>query len=207
MDRTELAKLLPGTESALLDAILKESAELSVPAGQTLLKPGSYVHAVPLVVQGMVRVSRVDQDKELLLYYIHPGEMCIMSFSACCNSSSSMIEAYTLEETTLLMMPSAALRGWIQEYPAFSYLVFGMFSLRYTDLIDTIDQLIFNRMDERLLKYLRERARMNNNQSLQLTHQQIATEMGTAREVISRILKKLESENKISLARTQITLL
>jgi len=204
MDIITLKKILPQVDNDLLQFIAKEALEMDVPADSTLLKTGNYVQSVPLVIKGLIRVSRNEDDKELLLYYIHPGEMCIMSFSACCSNSASMIEAATLEETKVLLIPAIKLREWITNYPSFNFYVYDMFNKRYLDLIDTINQLIFNRLDERLLNYLREKAVVSGNNHITITHQQIATDMGTAREVISRLLKKLERENKITTSRNQV---
>lgn len=207
MDIINLKKLIPQVDAELLQFIAKEAVEMDIPADTTLLKTGNYVQSVPLVVNGLIRVSRNEEDKELLLYYIHPGEMCIMSFSACCSNSTSLIEAITLEQTKILLIPSLKLREWITKYTSFNFFIYEMFNKRYLDLIDTINQLIFNHLDERLLNYLNEKSLLSNNKALSITHQQIATDMGTAREVISRLLKKLERENKILTGRNQITIL
>jgi CRP/FNR family transcriptional regulator len=207
MDLITLKKILPQVDTELLQFIANEAVEMDVPADSTLLKTGNYVQSVPLVVKGLIRVSRSEDDKELLLYYIHPGEMCIMSFSACCSNSASMIEATTLEETKVLLIPSAKLREWITHYPSFNFYVYEMFNKRYLDLIDTINQLIFNRLDERLFNYLKEKTLLLGNNHITITHQQIATDMGTAREVVSRLLKKLELENKILTSRNQVTVI
>ena len=207
MDLITLKKILPQVDTELLQFIASEAVEMDVPADSTLLKTGNYVQSVPLVVKGLIRVSRSEDDKELLLYYIHPGEMCIMSFSACCSNSASMIEATTLEETKVLLIPSVKLREWITHYPSFNFYVYEMFNKRYLDLIDTINQLIFNRLDERLFSYLKEKTLLSGNNHITITHQQIATDMGTAREVISRLLKKLELENKILTSRNQVTVI
>ena len=207
MDLITLKKLLPQVNTELLQFIATEAVEMDIPAETTLLKTGNYVRSIPLVVQGLVKVSRIEDDKELLLYYIHPGEMCIMSFSACCSNSASLIEATAPEETRLLLIPSDKLRQWITTYPEFNFYVYEMFNKRYLDLMDTINQLIFNRLDERILLYLKEKALHTGNKQLSVTHQQIANDMGTAREVISRLLKKLERENKILTGRNQVTVL
>ena len=207
MDLITLKKLLPQVNTELLQFIATEAVEMDIPAETTLLKTGNYVRSIPLVVKGLVKVSRIEDDKELLLYYIHPGEMCIMSFSACCSNTASLIEATTPEETRLLLIPSDKLRQWITTYPEFNFYVYEMFNKRYLDLMDTINQLIFNRLDERILLYLKEKALLTGNKQLSVTHQQIATDMGTVREVISRLLKKLERENKILTGRNQVTVL
>jgi len=207
MELIVLKKILPQVDSELLQFIAKEAIEMDVPADTILLKTGNYVQSVPLVIKGLIRVSRNDDDKELLLYYIHPGEMCIMSFSACCSSSASLIEASALEESKILLIPSVKLREWITNYPTFNFYVYEMFNKRYLDLIDTINQLIFNRLDERLYNYLKEKSALSGYSHIMITHQQIATDMGTAREVISRLLKKLELEKKISTSRNQVVIL
>ncbi len=207
MDLITLKKLLPQVNTELLQFIATEAVEMDIPAETTLLKTGNYVRSIPLVVQGLVKVSRIEDDKELLLYYIHPGEMCIMSFSACCSNSASLIEATAPEETRLLLIPSDKLRQWITTYPEFNFYVYEMFNKRYLDLMDTINQLIFNRLDERILLYLKEKVLHTGNKQLSVTHQQIANDMGTVREVISRLLKKLERENKILTGRNQVTVL
>lgn len=206
MDILKLKKLIPHVDNDLLQFIANEAKEIEVAADTNLLKTGNYVQAVPLVIHGLIKVSKVEQDKELLLYYIHPGEMCIMSFSACCSNSASMIEATTLEESTLLLVPSDKLRKWISHYPSFNFYIYDLFNKRYLDLIETINQLIFNKLDERLLIYLQDKARLANKKNISITHQQIAVDMGTAREVISRLLKKLEREKKIKTSRNQIML-
>jgi CRP/FNR family transcriptional regulator len=207
MELLTLKKILPQVDTELLQFIANEAVEMDFPNDSALLKTGNYVQSVPLVVKGLIRVSRNEDDKELLLYYIHPGEMCIMSFSACCSNSASLIEASTLEETKVLMIPSVKLREWITHYSSFNFYVYEMFNKRYLDLIDTINQLIFNRLDERLYSYLKGKASLSGNSHISITHQQIATDMGTAREVISRLLKKLELEKKIMTSRNQIIVL
>jgi CRP/FNR family transcriptional regulator, anaerobic regulatory protein len=204
MDLITLKKLIPQLDTELLQFIASEAVEMHVPADATLLKTGNYVQSAPLVVDGLIRVSRNENDKEILLYYIHPGEMCIMSFSACCSNSVSLIEAVTLEESSILLIPAIKLREWITRYSSFNFYVYDMFNRRYLDLIDTIDQLIFNRLDERIFSYLKEKSMLSGNNQINITHQQIATDMGTAREVISRLLKKLELENKIVTSRNQV---
>jgi CRP/FNR family transcriptional regulator len=207
MEFITLKKILPQVDIELLQFIAGETVEMVVPADSVLLKTGNYVQSVPLVIHGLIRVSRTEDNKELLLYYIHPGEMCIMSFSACCNNSTSLIEAVTLEETRILLIPSVKLREWITRYPSFNFYIYEMFNKRYLDLIDTINQLIFNRLDERLFNYLKEKSTLSGSKQINITHQQIATDMGTAREVISRLLKKLELEKKIMTSRNQVIIL
>jgi CRP/FNR family transcriptional regulator, anaerobic regulatory protein len=206
MDLTLLQKTVPLLDTGLIREIAQCTETIDVDSDTQLLDTGSYVHSVPLVISGLIRVSRREDDKELLLYYIHPGELCIMSFSACCNNSASMIIATTVEPTTLLLLPSIELRKWLQEYPSLNNFIYNQFNSRYLDLIDTINQLIFNRLDERLLHYLEEKAFQGKDSIIPITHQQIAYDLGTAREVVSRLMKKLEREGRIEQGRNQVKL-
>lgn len=204
MQETQTRTLLSSLDTELVNQILQQSTCLSFDSDIQLMDTGSYVKSVPLVLSGMVRVSRREEEKELLLYNIKPGELCIMSFTACCNQTSSMIIATTVEPTELLLLPSDSLRGWVKEFGSLNYFVFSQFNSRYIDLIDTINHLLYNRLDERLLAYLYEKAVRANFQALSLTHQQIANDLGTAREVISRLMKKLEKEGKILQGRNSV---
>jgi CRP/FNR family transcriptional regulator, anaerobic regulatory protein len=207
MDFHHLQKIVPSLDTELIREISAGSPPIEVGSDILLLDTGSYVHSVPLVVSGLIRVSRREEDKELLLYYIHPGELCIMSFSACCNNSASMIVATTVEPSTLLMLPAASLRNWIQQFPSLNNFIYNQFNSRYLDLIETINQLIFNHLDERLLHFLEEKAVQHKEGTIPITHQQIANDLGTAREVISRLMKKLEREGKIEQGRNQVKLI
>lgn len=202
-----LQQLLSSLNTDLVKEIQETIAPMQIPAETQLLEEGSFVHAVPLVIKGLIRVSRRDEDKELLLYYIHPGELCIMSFSACCNNSASAIVASTVENTELLLIPSATIRKWLAEHPSFNSYVYGLYHHRYADLIDTINQLIFYRLDERLMNYLLDLSREKKNTEVSITHQMIANDLGTAREVVSRLMKKLEKEGKIEQGRNLVRII
>jgi len=125
--------------------------------------------------------------------------LCLCFVSLCLKAAK--------KETKVLLIPAVKLREWITHYPSFNFYVYEMFNKRYLDLIDTINQLIFYRLDERLYNYLKEKTVLSGNSQVTITHQQIATDMGTAREVISRLLKKLELENKILTSRNQVKVL
>jgi len=207
MDIQSLRKMAASLDADLINEIAGKSEFMKLDSDIQLLDTGAYVQAVPFVMSGLIRVSRREQDKDMLLYYIHPGEVCIMSFSACCSNSVSMIVASTVEETSLLLLPSVELRRWLKEYPSLNNFIYSQYNTRYTDLMDTINQLIFNRLDERILHYLKEKTIILQDLSLSITHQQIANDLGTAREVVSRLMKKLERENKIVQGRNQVKLL
>jgi len=204
MEAWKLQKLLPSLETALIHEIVEKSSLIEAPGETPLVEAGSYIHSVPLVVNGTIRVSRREDDRELLLYYIYPGELCIMSFSACCSNSASMVIATTTETTELLLMPSLEVRKWLSEYPTLNTYIYQLFNNRYLDLIETINQLVFFNLDDRILSYLEEKSRQQKSNSISVTHQQIANDLGTAREVVSRLMKKLERDGLIEQGRNLV---
>lgn len=191
-----------------LRRLLAEQARLvSLAPDEVLLRNGSFVSAVPMVLHGLVKVLRYEADRELLLYYIRPGESCIMSFSAALQAQPSQVLATTETDTELLLLPAEKLPDWHRQYPRLQQYFIDLYSQRYQGLIATIDQLAFQKLDERLLHYLRQKGELSGQRRLNLTHQQIASDLGTTREVISRVLKKLEREGHLKLGRHEILLL
>jgi CRP/FNR family transcriptional regulator len=162
-----------------------------------ILKEGQFVKLVPLVLEGVIKVFTRQEDKELLLYYIESGESCIMSFNAGLKNSPSKVFAIAEENTVLLLLPIDKLNHWVKSFPILNELFYHLYDQRYTSLLDTINQLLYNRLDQRLYNYLLELSKQKNSKLLLIRHRQIATELGTAREVISRVMKKLEYEGKL----------
>lgn len=191
----------------LLQAIEQSGQYLEVPAGTTLVREGQFVKVVPLVLYGTVKVFTKAEDKELLLYYIRPAESCVMSFAAGMGDEPSKIVAVAEEDTTLWLLPVEQLRQWVTQYPRINLLFFHQYNQRYAELIDTINALLFTRLDQRVLQYLREKSRLKNEAVLQLRHRQIAQDLGTAREVVTRVMKRLEQEGKIKQGEGRIEIL
>lgn len=177
-----------------LDKILEIGTVQNIPSGTQILREGQYVKVVPLVIEGLIKVFTKQEDKELLLYYIQPQESCIMSFSASLSNEPSKVFAITESDTKALLLPATEMNEWIRQYPNINTMFFNMFKLRYADLLDTINHLIFNKLDQRVLKHLKNKAELLGEKTVITTHKQIANELGTAREVVSRIIKKLEKE-------------
>ncbi|MDZ7650813.1 MAG: Crp/Fnr family transcriptional regulator [Cytophagales bacterium] len=135
--------------------------------------------------------------KELLLYYIEPSESCVMSFLAGVKNQPGKMFAVTEEFTKILLLPSRSVEKWIQQFPGLNTLFYDLYNTRYSELIDTLNQLIFQKLDSRIFEYLKEKSRVKSTRTLDLRHREIALELGTSREVITRVLKKLEKEGKI----------
>lgn len=183
--------------TALQAEIEKNAIRQTIPGGTEILKEGQFVKVVPLVEKGLLKVFTRNEDRELLLYYIQPEESCVMSFSACLKNEPSKVFAVTEEETTALLLPADKVKDWMREFPELNALFFQQYNLRYTDLLSTINNVLFDKMDKRLLNYLQEKVKVSHRNPLKLSHKQIANDLGTAREVVSRIIKKLENEKVV----------
>lgn len=207
MDLDILRKHIPFIESELLLQLQQHAKLVKIPANTPILKEGGSVASVPLVLEGYIKVFSSNEERDLLLYYINPGESCVMSFSACIYHHLSKVAAITEEDSTILLLPEEKLNDWVNQYPALRTFFFSMFNQRYLDVLQTLEQMVFWRLEERLEKYLRDKAKQQESQSLKLRHREIAQDLGTSREVISRVLKKLEVEGRLSLSRNQIDLL
>jgi CRP/FNR family transcriptional regulator, anaerobic regulatory protein len=198
---------LPNLSQALQDQISNNSALVEIPAETEILREGQYVKVIPLVLEGLVKVFTKYEDKELLLYYIQPNESCVMSFTASLKNEPSKVYAITDENCKLLLLPVDKVAQWIGEFPDLNNLFFQQYNLRYSDLLETINQLLFDKMDKRLLDYLKEKVALTKKNPIKISHRQIASELGTAREVISRVMKKLEQEAKVKQLSTTIEIL
>lgn len=204
--REILSAHIPNLEKALLDAMEESCQTMKVPAGQVIMEEGAYVSGLPIVLAGRVKVFTSGEEKDLLLYYLRPGETCIMSFSACLSESRSKVTAVTEIDTEILIIGVDRLENWLRAFNSLNRYLYDLHNRRYLDLLQTIDQLIFWKLDERILSYLRERATADNP-AVSCTHQEIANDLGSSREVITRVLKKLVVAGKIELGRHQIILL
>lgn len=177
------------------------------PEGAVLLREGDPVGVLPIVITGSVRVFQRDQDgREILLYYIRPGESCVMSFLAGLGDRISKVNAEVEDEARTLLAPIDQVREWTTKYPAWNQFIFRLYDKRFQELVSLVNAIAFTQTDQRLESWLRHRAAMTGLRELAVTHQQIADELGTAREVVSRLLKQLERQNKVTLGRNKIRL-
>lgn len=195
-------------ETELTREIEQKSKFINVKAGDLILDIGQMIRVIPIVIDGAVKVSRLDEDgRELLLYYINPNEGCAMTFTCCMQQYPSQIRAVAEEDTTLLAVPVSVMDEWLVKYPSWKSFVMRTIRARFNELLKTVDQIAFQRLDERLVTYLKEKSKHTGSKLINLSHQQIADDLGTARVVISRILKKLENDGKVLLFRNQLKII
>ncbi len=191
----------------LIEEIINDSDFVELDKGEQLLREGQYVKVIPVVVEGLVKVFTRRENKELLLYYIQPKESCIMSFAAGLKNEPSKVYAQTEESSAILLLPMDKIQDWVKRYPPMNNLFYQQYNKRYSDLLDTIHHVLFDKLDKRVYEHLKEKSKLTKKNPLKISHRQLAAELGTAREVVSRILKKLEHEGLVEQLNTGIKLL
>ena len=194
-------------EDALLEEISRVGTFKELPEGFKLMEIGQYVKSMPLLLSGAIKILREDNDgDELLLYFLERGETCAMTLSCCLGETKSEIRAIAETDAKLIMIPIEKMEAWTTKYKSWRNFVFASYHGRLMEMLDTIDSIAFMKMDERLIKYLRDKAKVNNGDVVKNTHQEIAYELHTSRVVVSRLLKALENKGKIELHRNSILL-
>lgn len=191
----------------LLSAIEANSQKRLLKVGEVLVRENSFIQTIPLLVSGLLSVFRTDEDgKEILLYYIQPGESCIMSFLAGMNDDTAKVKAIAEEDSELILIPVDKVSLWVKKYPEWTDYIFKLYHHRFEELLGVINSLVFQKMDERLVQHLLRKSELSHQKTLQVTHQQLADELGTSREVVSRLLKELEKIGRIQLSRNKIVI-
>lgn len=188
---------------------IESSAEIRiVKEGGVILDAGQTVRIIPLLLKGILKITRMeDSGKELLLYYVHANESCAMTFTCCMQQYPSEIRAMAETDVEFLAIPIGVMDEWLSKFPTWKSFVMRTIRNRFDELLNAIDQLAFQKLDERLVHYLKEKSSATGSSLINISHEEIATEMASSREVISRLLKKLENDKKLLLYRNQIRLL
>ena len=210
MDKTELNTYLAkySFEAALVDEIYNNGRSKRVVAGEVIVRPGQNNNYIPLVLDGVLKVTRHDDDgSEIFLYYLEGGDTCDMSISCCLDNTRSQISASAEDDSLIWMIPVEYLDSWISKYQSFRRFIFNSYKERFDEMLLAIDSMAFMKMDERLYKYLLDKKQSSGSFEIRKTHEQIAKELNTSRVVISRLLKQLENEDKIEQSRNKIEIL
>ncbi|MDX2247521.1 MAG: Crp/Fnr family transcriptional regulator [Bacteroidia bacterium] len=191
--------------------LLKEIAQVGVlktyDAGEIIMDYGSYIRMVPLLIEGYIKVMREGDDgNELFLYYLNAGDACSMSFSCCMMEKQSVIRTTAEERSVIIGIPVKYAEEWLSRYAHWRNFVMLSYDNRMFELVKTIDNIAFRKMDERLLDYLQKKAAIAGGKEVNATHQEIANDLNASREAVSRLLKQLETLGQVSLGRNKILL-
>ena len=208
MTENELAIRFPQLEKELLHEMMEAGAIKNVAAGEVLVRTGQYIRSTMLVLDGLVKIYREDEEgNEFFMYYLESGNACALSLLCSIRQDTSELTAKTVAETTVLVIPLRYMDQWMTKYRSWYQFVLGTYRERFEELLQTIDHIAFRNMDERLVFYLRRHQEKLKSNSIPLTHTEIAQELNSSREVISRLLKKLSDKGMVRLHRQSIEII
>ena len=195
-------------EYKLIEELAEVGQYKTASVGSYLIRPGEYIRSVPIIIKGSVKIMRPDTEgREVLLYYLGEMDTCAMSLTCCLSSKASEITAVVEEETELITIPVEKVDEWMCRFSSWKQFVFQTYQKRFDSLLTTIDDVVFHKLDERLLTYLQKKISSCQCSVLSITHEEIAQELATSREVISRLLKQLEKRGHLKLMRNKIEML
>ncbi len=203
-----IKKLFSSFSSSLVDDIEKNAVIQDVKAGEILMRTGQYIKNTVLVISGRIKIYREDDNGgEFFMYYLQPGQACAISMICATKNETSQIMAKVVEDAELIMVPLPLMDKWMMQHRTWYEFVIETYRSRFEEVLDVVDNIAFKAMDERLVFYLKRHREVSNTKVLNLSHQEIAIELNTSREVISRLLKKMEQRGLLKLHRNQIELL
>lgn len=203
-----LQTVYPLFEAPLQQEIETVGEHKIIPANETLMRRGQYIRSTMLILNGLVKVYREDEEgNEFLMYYLKPGEACALSMVCAAKHEASPIHAKTVTETEIVMVPVETMSEWMSKYKSWYQFVIETYRSRFDELLMTLDNVAFRSMDERLEFYLKRAQEATAASTIEISHQQIADELNSSREVISRLLKKMEQRGKVRLNRNSIEII
>lgn len=205
-ETVSLQKIFPAFSQDLIGHLEKIGQVVTFDEGDMLMRPGQYFKNSLLVLDGRVKLYREGEDgQEFFLYYLEKGNACALSMICATKNEASAIKAKAVTAVKALAIPIQYMDGLMKDHRSWYYFVLETYRSRFEELLDVIDQVAFHSMDEKLELYLKRQFNAFGNGKISITHQEIADDLNSSREVISRLLKKLESQKRISVSRNEIT--
>ena len=195
-------------EDELIEDINNNGQLYKIPEGETIIEYGQNLRRIPLILNGAIKILRLDaMGDELLIYYLEKGETCTMTMTCCMGQKKSEIKAVAETEVEFISVPVEKMKDWTAKYESWMAFVFDSYNNRFDEMMQSIDSLAFSNMHDRLVKYLNDQVMIRKTTTLDHSHQDIAYDLHTSRVVISRLLKNLEREGIIKLGRNKISVL
>ena len=188
----------------LLGEISEHGEIVSIKSQQLLVKQGQLVRHLPIVIDGVIKVFSEEDGIQFLLYYVYPGATCVFSFANLFGKKPVNFSGIAEKDSTILLIPARKAKEWLIRYPTFNELIMNAYQKNYDDLLNTTKQIICYNLEDRLASYLEDKVQIARTEFLNISHQSIADDLGTSREVISRLLKKMERDSKIHQAGRKI---
>lgn len=201
-------EVFPSLEKPLRDILQEKSEIRTFKAGEQLMRTGQYFKSTMLIVEGLVKVYREDdQGNEFFMYYLQPGQACALSMVCAVKTEASQIMAKAVKDTTVIAIPLQYMDEWMSQYKSWYHFVLETYRSRFEEMLVTIDHVAFRAMDERLTFYLKKHQDTLKTNLIEISHQEIADELNSSREVISRLLKKMEQLGKVKLHRNAVEII
>ena len=203
-----LKKTFPSFSNELIQDIKANEIIKTFSAGEVIMRTGQYIKSTVLLVKGTIKVYREDSDGgEFFMYYLQPGQACALSMVCAIKNEKSQIMAKVVEDAEIIMLPLTMMDQWMMQHRSWYEFVVGSYRNRLEEVLEVIDSIAFRAMDERLEFYLKRQVEACGCKELKLSHQEIGSDLNTSREVISRLLKKMEQRGLVVLSRNQIEIL
>lgn len=170
----------------------------NVKAKTELAREGQKNKFVPFLIKGSIRVFSLNDGRELIYYYVRENDSCMMTFSSIFSDYVSRIYAVAEEDSEVLLIPVSVMHDWLLKFPAINKLFYQEYDKRFSDVMNMVNEAVFHKLDKRILSYIKHQIILTGNNPIKLTHREIAVNLGTSREVVSRVMKKIENEGEIS---------
>ena len=197
-------ELFPEFEPKLVKEIVAHAQLKDIKAGELLMKTGQYFRSTMLVVSGLVKIFREDDEgNEYFMYYLEPGQACALSMICATRQQTSQLMGKAMTDSRILSIPLEYMDNWMSKYKSWYYFVLESYRRRFEEMLQTIDHIAFRNMDERLLFYLKRQQETLKSNILTVSNTEIAQELNSSREVISRLMKKLAEHGNIRLLKNQ----
>ncbi len=204
----QLQKQFPQFEPPLQERISEASFIKNFKAGEMLMRTGQNIRSTALILTGLLKVYREDDEgNEFFMYYLQPGQACALSMVCATSQQTSQLMVKAVADAEVIMVPLEYMEKWMGEFKTWYQFVVETYRARFEELLITIDHVAFRNMDERLEFYLKKHQQVLRSNSIPITHQEIANELNSSREVISRLMKKMEERGKIKLHRNHVEII
>lgn len=204
----DIKQTFPGFSQALIEDILTNAESRTFEAGEIIMRSGQYIKNTVLVTKGKIKIYREDEDGgEFFMYYLQPGQACAISMICTIKSEKSQISARVVEDTEVIAVPLQIMDKFMMSHRTWYEFVIDTYRNRFEEVLLVIDSIAFKALDERLEFYLKRQSEACQCSEITISHHDIANDLNTSREVISRLLKKMEQKGQVELNRNQIKLL
>jgi len=192
-------------EKELINELCESGTYRTLKSGELIINIGDNMTHIPLLLHGAIKVIREDRNgEEITLYFLEKGDTCAISFVNCINKRKSILKAVTEKQTEAIFIPVDKIDEWLKKYETWRHFIIDSYHVRLIEMVEAIDSLAFMKLDDRLYKFLSDKVKIMKDSVLKITHQEIADDLNTSRVVVSRMLKHLENEGKITIRRNRI---